>query len=73
MSEEACVNTWGLALAVLNDKAEVSSDMSSILAIGIYAIYGTFIYAIASAYKLWTYKRFLCKSRRYRRKHFRIF
>jgi len=56
MSSSACVNTWGLALAVLNDKAEVSSHFSAILAIGIYAIYGTFIYAIASAYKLWTYK-----------------
>ena len=56
MTADMCSDTWGLALAVLNDKYPTDGSYFAVLEIGIYAIYATFIYAIASAYKLWTYK-----------------
>jgi hypothetical protein len=53
---ERCDDTWGLCLAVLNDKYPLDDTGLAILELGMFAIYATFIYAVASAYKLWTYK-----------------
>ena len=53
---ERCDDTWGLCLAVLNDKYPLDDTGLAILQLGMFAIYATFIYAVASAYKLWTYK-----------------
>eukprot|EP01043_Picozoa_sp_COSAG02_P011373 COSAG02_NODE_418_length_22698_cov_7.471127_1_plen_2519_part_00 len=53
---ERCTDTWGLCLAVLNDKYPLDDTGLAILELGMFAIYATFIYAVASAYKLWTYK-----------------
>lgn len=50
-----CSDTWGLCLAVLNDKYPLDDTGLAILEVGMFAIYATFIYAVASAYKLWTY------------------
>ena len=52
-----CSETWGLCLAVLNDKYPLDDTGFAILEVGMFAIYATFIYAVASAYKLWTYAR----------------
>jgi hypothetical protein len=56
LSKEDCSDTWGLCLAVLNDKYPLDDTGLAILELGMFAIYATFIYAVASAYKLWTYK-----------------
>lgn len=56
LTEEQCRETWGLCLAVLNDRYPVDDTGLGILELGIFVIYGSFIYAVASAYKLWTYK-----------------
>ena len=45
----------GIALGVFSDKLP-SEVASKIIALGLYAIYGTFIYSIANAMKLWSYK-----------------
>jgi hypothetical protein len=39
----------------------------AILEVGMFAIYATFIYAVASAYKLWTYAR--ARARTHTRSH----